>query len=124
MGLHGCFTHSGKQCWFGSLATSTIASTCMTHLLLLLQGQEKKPGGSHEENMQGHAGRALFSKRSNKEACSMKAQWHAAHRSTQDGVAGAACCVRSAQARPMTLLYKHIVNNALAERCLVGMRSM
>jgi hypothetical protein len=47
MGLHGCFTHSGKQCWFGSLATSTIASTCMTHLLLLLllQGQEEKPGG-------------------------------------------------------------------------------
>jgi hypothetical protein len=47
MGLHGCFAHSGKQCWFGSLATSTIASTCMTHLLLLLllQGQEEKPGG-------------------------------------------------------------------------------
>jgi hypothetical protein len=36
----------------------------------------KKPGGSHEEYMQeGHTGKAL-SKRSNKEACNMKAQWH------------------------------------------------
>jgi len=72
---------------FGKLATSTITSTCMTHLLLL-QGREKKPGGSHEENTQGHAGRALFSKRLNKEACSTKAQWHAAHMSMHSSVAG------------------------------------
>jgi hypothetical protein len=72
----------------------------------------------------GHTGRAVISKRPKKDFRSKQAQWHAAHRSTQDGVAGAACCVRSAQARPMTLLYKHIVNYALAERCLVGMLSM
>jgi hypothetical protein len=30
----------------------------------------------------------MFSKRSNKEACSMKAQWHASHKSMQDGIAG------------------------------------
>jgi hypothetical protein len=52
-----------------------LASTRMTNLLLLW-GREKKPGGSHEEYMQeGHTGKAL-SKRSNKEACNMKAQWH------------------------------------------------
>jgi hypothetical protein len=72
----------------------------------------------------GHTGRAMLSKGSNKEACNMKAQGRAAHMNTQDGAVGAACCVRSAQARPMTLLYKHTVNYALAERCLVGMRSM
>ena len=48
----------------------------------------QKTGGSREEHMQGHANRALFSEGSNKEACNMKAQGHAAHRSTQDGVAG------------------------------------
>jgi hypothetical protein len=36
----------------------------------------------------GHTGRAMFSKGSNKAACNMRAQWHAAHRSMQDGVAG------------------------------------
>jgi hypothetical protein len=30
----------------------------------------------------------MFSNRSNKEACSMKAQWHASHKSMQDGIAG------------------------------------
>jgi hypothetical protein len=35
-----------KQCWFGRLAKSNIASACMTHLLLW--GREKKPGGSRE----------------------------------------------------------------------------
>jgi hypothetical protein len=30
----------------------------------------------------------MFSKSSNKDACNMKAQGHAAHMSTQDGVAG------------------------------------
>jgi hypothetical protein len=96
---------------------------CMTHLLLLW-GREKKPGGSREEHMQGHAGRAMLRKRSNKEACSMKAQGHAAHKSMQDGVAGPAWYCGSVQARPMTLLYKHIVKYALAERCLMGMCSM
>jgi hypothetical protein len=66
----------------------------------------------------------MFSTRSNKEACNMKAQGHAAHSSMQDGVAEAAWYCGSVQARPMTLLYKHIVKYALAERCLVGMRSM
>jgi hypothetical protein len=49
-----------KQCWFGRLATSTIASRCMTHLLLLLLlwGRDKKPGGSRDEYMQGQVGRA------------------------------------------------------------------
>jgi hypothetical protein len=49
-----------------------------------------------------------------------KLQWHAAHRSMQDGVAGR--LVR------LTLLYKQIVITSywyqLAERCLVGTRSM
>jgi hypothetical protein len=35
MGLHG-LTRSDRQCRFGSLATSTVVITCMTHLLLLL----------------------------------------------------------------------------------------
>jgi hypothetical protein len=60
MGFHSCSTDNGKQCWFGSLATSTIASTCMTHmlllLLLLLWGRDKKPGGRREEHMQGKHG--------------------------------------------------------------------
>jgi hypothetical protein len=84
-----------------SPATSTIAST--THLLLLWD--ERSQAGSREEYMQGHAGRAMFSKRSNKEACNMKAQGHAAHMSTQDSVAGAAWYCGSVQACLMTLLY-------------------
>ena len=73
-------------------------------------GGEKKPGGSHEEYMQeGHTGKAL-SKGSNKEACSMKAQWHAAHRSMQDGAAGAAWYCGSVRACFMTLLLQHAVN--------------
>jgi hypothetical protein len=109
-----------------SPATSTIASTRTTHLLLLLLllWDERSQAGSHEEYMQGHAGRAMFSKRSNKEACNMKAQGHAAHMSTQDSVAGAAWYCGSVQACLMTRLYKHIVNYALAKRCLVGTRSM
>jgi hypothetical protein len=103
MGFHGCFTHN-QQGRLGGLATSTIATACMTHLLLLW-GRVKKPGGSREEHMQGHTDRALFSKRSNKEACNMKAQGHAAHMSTQDGVAGAAWYCGSVQACLMTLLY-------------------
>jgi hypothetical protein len=43
--------------------------------------------GCREEYMQRHTGRAMFSKTSNKDACNMKAQGHAAHMSTQDGVA-------------------------------------
>jgi hypothetical protein len=50
--------------------------------------RESKSMESREEHMQGHAGRARFSKRSNKEACSMKAQLHEAHMSMQEGVAG------------------------------------
>jgi hypothetical protein len=50
----------------------------------------------------------------------IKAQWQTAHRSMQDGVAGR--LVR------MKLLYKQIVTTSywyqLAERCLVGTRSM
>jgi hypothetical protein len=68
-------------------------------------GREKKPGGSREAHMQRHTGRAMFSKRSNKEACNMKAQGHAAHMSTQDSVAGAAWYCGSVQACLMTLLY-------------------
>jgi hypothetical protein len=122
MGLHVCCTHSGKQCWFGRLATSTIASTRTTHLLLLWV-ERKSQVGAVKSTCKGHTGRAL-SKRSNKEACNMKAQGHAAHMSTQDSVAEAACYFRSVQACLMTRLYKHIVNYALAKRCLVGTRSM
>jgi hypothetical protein len=50
----------------------------------------------------------------------MKALWHAAHRSMQDGVAGR--LVR------LTLLHKQIVTTSywyqLGDRCLVGTRSM
>ena len=87
-------------------------------------GREKKPGGSREAHMPRHTGRAMFGKRSNKEACNMKAQGHAAHMSTQDSVAGAAWYCGSVQACLMTLLYKHILNYAIAKRCLVGTRSM
>lgn len=41
MGSHGCFAYNNKQCRFDSLATSTIASTCMTHVLLLLWDETK-----------------------------------------------------------------------------------
>jgi hypothetical protein len=48
-----------KQYWFEELATSIILSTCTAHLLLvLLWGQDKKPGGSRNEYMQGQMGRA------------------------------------------------------------------
>jgi hypothetical protein len=65
MGFSGCL-YNGKQRWFGSLA-----STCMTHLLLLLLlllwDERRSQVGSREAHMQqGHTGRAMFSKRSNK----------------------------------------------------------
>ena len=81
--------------------------------------------GSREEHMQeGHAGRAMFSKRSNKEACSMKAQWHAAHRSMQDGAAGAAWYCGSVQSMPHDTALAGGCQHALAEHCLVGTCSM
>jgi hypothetical protein len=67
----------------------------------------KNPGGSREEHMQKHTGRARFSKRSNKEACSMKAQWHAAHRSTQDGVAGLPGIVFHKYFNGISQVFKH-----------------
>jgi hypothetical protein len=99
-----------------------LVSTRMTHLLLLW-GREKKPGGSREEYMQGHTGKAL-SQGSNKEACSMKAQWHAAHRSMQDGAAGAAWYCGSVQSMPHDTALAGGCQHALAEHCLVGTRSM
>jgi hypothetical protein len=65
MGFHGCSAHSGKQCWFGSLAISTTAATCTTHLLLLW-GREKKPGGSREEHMQGTHGQGCDQQKAKK----------------------------------------------------------
>jgi hypothetical protein len=85
-------------------------------------GTRQKPGGGRKRTCKGHTGRAMFSKRSNKEACNMKAQGHAAHTSMQDGVAGAAWYCGSVQACLTTLLYKHIADYALAKRCLVGAR--
>jgi hypothetical protein len=60
-GSQGCSTRNNMQCRFGSLATSTIASTCMTHLLLLWD-ERRNQVGSREEHMQGDTGRAMFSK--------------------------------------------------------------
>jgi hypothetical protein len=62
----------------------------MTHLLLLLLllwYESRSQWEAVKQHMQGH-GRARLSKRSNKEACSMKTQLHEAHRSMQEGVAG------------------------------------
>jgi hypothetical protein len=122
MGLHVCCTHSGKQCWFGRLATTTIASTSMTHLLLLWD-EKRSQVGAVKRTCKGHTGRAMFSERSNKEACSMKAQGHVAHRRMQDGVARLPGTVE---------VFKHAHDTApsaccqyaLAKRCLVGTRSM
>jgi hypothetical protein len=55
MGLHVCCTHSGTQCWFGRLPTTTIASTSMTHLLLLWD-EKRSQVGCREEYMQGTHG--------------------------------------------------------------------
>jgi hypothetical protein len=74
-------------------------------LLLLLWDEKRSQVASREEHMQGTHGQGFVQQKVNKEACSMKAQWHAAHMSTQDGVAGLPVVFRSAQARPMTLLY-------------------
>jgi hypothetical protein len=116
MGFSGCLTTASNPC-LAPLQAHADSPTAVV-------GTRQKPGGSRKSTCKEHTGRAMFSKRSNKEACHMKAQGHAAHRSTQDGVAGAAWYCGSVQARPMTLLYKHIVNYALAERCLVGTCSM
>ena len=60
MGFSGCL-YNGKQRWFGSLA-----STCMTHLLLLLLllwHERRSQVGSREVHMQqGHTGRAMSAK--------------------------------------------------------------
>jgi hypothetical protein len=84
MGLHGCSTHSSKQCWFGRLATSTIASTRTTHLLLLWVERKSQVGAVKSTCKNTRAGPGSAKGQTKK----LAAQWHAAHRSTQEGVAG------------------------------------
>jgi hypothetical protein len=99
----------------------------MTHLLLLLLllwDERRSRVRSHEENMQGPHRQGVVQQRSNKEACNMKADWHAAHMSMQDGVAGLPGIVKAPQACLTTLLFQHCCKCTLAERCLHGTRSM
>jgi hypothetical protein len=80
----------------------------MTHqLLLLLWGREKKPGGSREEHMQGTHGQGNVQQKANKEACSMKEQWHSAHMSMQDGVAGLPGIVFHKHFTGISQVFKH-----------------
>jgi hypothetical protein len=67
--------------------------------------EKRSQVGAVKRTCKGHTGRAMFSERSNKEACSMKAQGHVAHRRMQDGVARLPGIVGNVQACPMTLLY-------------------
>jgi hypothetical protein len=88
-------------------------------------GRDRSQVGSREEYMQGgHTGRALFSRRSNKEACNVKAQWHPVHRSTQ-GWCCRGCLVlhKCSSMLHDTALQAHCKIH-LAEHCLVGTRSM
>jgi hypothetical protein len=57
MGLHGCSTHSSKQCWFGRLATSNIASMRTTHLLLLWVERKSQVGAVKSTCKDKQAGR-------------------------------------------------------------------
>jgi hypothetical protein len=114
--------HISRQCRLCSLAT--IARTCIAHLLLLWDKTEARRGAV-KSTCKGHTGRALFSKRSNKEACSMKTQWLTAHMSTQDGVTGDAyIVVWQCLSMPPDTAPSASCQYALAKRCLVGTRNM
>jgi hypothetical protein len=101
----------------GRAMQACTTKACMTHLLLLW-GREQKPGGSHEENMQGHAGRALSK---GETECSMVTP--AALEQSRPHVCGAHGC---RMVRRTFLLHGHLTSRVLhpllvpEECCLIG----
>jgi hypothetical protein len=119
---HSCSTHNGKQRRFGRLATSTIASTCMTHLLLLW-GRDRSQVGGRKRTCKGHTGRAMFSKRSNKRSLQHESTVAC---STHEHAGW--CCRGCLMLWKCSSMPRDTAPSprkyALAKRCLVGTRSM